>query len=172
MTFAIFSDLHDNVANLDKILNYCKGKNINTLICAGDLANRETFNHLLKNFSGNLYYIFGNNEVFLFQPQDDLDEIQKENPNIKIFNDVTGDFNLENLKIGITHFPEKAEEMAQAKKYDLIFFGHTHRPDIQEFDKTLLLNPGEAGGAYQKATFAIFDTETKKSKLILLENLK
>ncbi len=172
MLLAVFSDLHDNLANLHKILNYCSKNKITTLVSCGDLANRQTFDYLLKNFAGDFFYVFGNNEEFLFHPQDDLESLSRANPRFHFFPQKIGTFKIESLHIAITHFPYLASRLAQEDKYDFVFFGHTHKPDIQKINKTILLNPGTAGGVSYAPSFAVIDTSSLKPQLVLLNEIK
>ena len=51
-------------------------------------------------------------------------------------------------KIGITHDPgalfgmDKMVRLARKHGFDVLIFGHTHKPFIKEENKTLFLNPG------------------------------
>jgi len=60
MLIAITSDIHNNSANLKKVLDYCNSKKIGTMICCGDLASLETLDFLNDNFPGEIFYCFGN----------------------------------------------------------------------------------------------------------------
>ena len=60
MQVAITSDIHNNLANLKKVLDYCNSKKIGTMICCGDLASLETLDFLNDNFAGEIFYCFGN----------------------------------------------------------------------------------------------------------------
>ncbi|MCX6797241.1 MAG: metallophosphoesterase family protein, partial [Candidatus Doudnabacteria bacterium] len=59
----------------------------------------------------------------------------------------------------------------ESQKYDFVFHGHTHKPWQETIGKTIIINPGTLAGLFNKATFAVFDTETKKAQLILLEKI-
>ena len=48
MTFAIISDIHDNLANLKKVIDYINKNKIGKLIISGDLTNPETLSFLRK----------------------------------------------------------------------------------------------------------------------------
>ena len=39
MLIAIISDIHDNLVNLTKCLNWCNANKIKTIICCGDITN-------------------------------------------------------------------------------------------------------------------------------------
>ena len=60
MLVTIISDIHNNEVNLKKVLNYCKKNKIGNIVCCGDLASEETLNFLCDNFSGEIFYTFGN----------------------------------------------------------------------------------------------------------------
>lgn len=64
MKIVIVSDIHNNEANLKKVLDYCAresaGRRIETIICCGDLASKDTLDFLCNNFSGTVHYTFGN----------------------------------------------------------------------------------------------------------------
>jgi putative phosphoesterase len=60
MLIAIISDIHDNIPNLKKALDYCMLNKIEKIICCGDLASLETLDFLNDNFGGEIFYTFGN----------------------------------------------------------------------------------------------------------------
>ncbi|MEK7072483.1 MAG: metallophosphoesterase family protein, partial [Patescibacteria group bacterium] len=75
------------------------------------------------------------------------------------------------LQIAFCHYPEKAKELAQSAKYNMVFYGHTHKPWIEKIDHTILANPGTLGGMFSKATFSLLDTESNNLELKILENI-
>jgi uncharacterized protein len=171
MKFAIISDVHDNLANLEKTIKYINKNKIGKLLISGDLTNPETLYYLKKIFKGEIYYVFGNNEEYNLQGNMCFEEYEAVDKNINIFKK-TGEVIIDNLKIAFTHYPEIAKNLAKSKKYNLVFFGHTHKPSIENINKTTLLNPGTTGGIFYQPSFAIFDTKTKKPELVLLNELK
>jgi predicted phosphodiesterase len=55
------------------------------------------------------------------------------------------------------------------QEYDLIIYGHTHKPDIRRERRTLAINPGETGGWLTgKSTVALFDPATREAEIIRL----
>ncbi len=170
MKFAIISDIHDNLVNLNKIINYCSINKIETIICCGDLASFETLTYLKDKFHGKIYFVLGNMDEDYLTEKTKMDNFKKENKNIKIFNKI-GEFTIDKFKIAITHFPEIAVDLARSRKFNLVFFGHTHRPTIENIDNTTLLNPGTSGGVLYNPSFATFNTMKKKPELVLLNEL-
>ena len=60
----------------------------------------------------------------------------------------------------ITHTQFSLDAYIRSAKFDVIVYGHTHRPDIHRQGKTLIINPGETGGwVTGKATVAALDPE-------------
>ncbi|MEW5900743.1 MAG: metallophosphoesterase family protein, partial [Acidobacteriota bacterium] len=70
-------------------------------------------------------------------------------------------------QILLLHYHFSVGTYASAGKYDVIIFGHTHKPDIRREGKTLLLNPGEAGGWLTgKSTVALLDPKEQEAEII------
>lgn len=171
MKFAIISDVHDNLANLKKALNYCKKNKIKTLVCCGDLATFDTLLFLRDNFDGKIYFVLGNIDDDHLKNESQMENFKKNNKDMEIFGE-TGEIEIGGLSVAITHFPKIAKKLFAESKYDLVFFGHTHRPDIKENDKTKMINPGTTGGVFYQPTFAVFDTEKNDAELVLLNEIK
>ena len=165
MKIAIISDIHDNLANLQKVLDYCQKEQIKTIICCGDTASEETLEFLQTNFSGKILLVPGNMDAGYW----DYDDLSKKfaGANLKIFPDI-GKAEFDGHKVAFVHFPEKARELAVSGKYDLVFYGHTHQPWEEKIGHCRLINPGNVANIRYPATFAVWDTDSGKLKLIRL----
>jgi len=168
MKIAIVSDSHDNVPNIDKMLAFCKKEKIETIIHCGDVCASDTLEYLADNFTGEIWWTSGNVHGELdvmvgFQKNLPKLHYLKDNSLVVIPNVV--------LKIGLTHFPDVAKQMAETKKYDFVFHGHTHQPWETTVGNCKVVNPGTLAGMFNKATFAVLNTETKNLELKLLELL-
>lgn len=162
MKLAIISDIHDNLANLGHFFEIIKKEEVEKIICCGDVCNSETLMYLSENFKGETVLIGGNMEIYE----------EGETSKYKNINYLGryGKIVLENIEIGICHEPSFIENiLKENKKIDFIFYGHTHKPWISTKNKTTLINPGTLGGVFQRASFAIFNTETKDVKLKLIQ---
>lgn len=166
MKIAIVSDSHDNLANIYKMLAFCKKAKIETILHCGDVCSPSALDHLARNFIGQIFYVLGNVHGEL----EETEEINKKRSNLVFLGD-QGDPKIEgvNLKIGMAHFPEVAKQIAETKKYDFVFHGHTHQPWEETVNNCKVVNPGTLAGMFNKATFAVLDTETKNLELKLLE---
>lgn len=159
MKLAIVSDTHNNLANFKKAINWIKKEKIRLILHCGDIANQETIDEATKYFDGEMKFVKGNADY-------DLDLPDKMEVELK-----DSSANSEQTKIAFVHFPDIAKKMAQSGKFDLVFYGHTHRPWDEKVGETHMINPGELAGQFYKATFAIYDTATEKLELKILEQL-
>ncbi len=153
MKFAIVSDTHDNLKNFNKAIDFLNKENISLILHCGDICKQETIDEAVKNFNGEIKFAKGNGDY-------QLDEIP-DNQSI----------GLGGKKIFFVHFPDIAKKAAESKKYDLVFYGHTHKPWEENIGKCRLVNPGELAGQTYKPTFAIYDTKTDILELKILERL-
>ena len=122
---------------------------------------------LNDNFSGEIYYTFGNMDNDQLRLQENI----KTYKNTKIFKDY-GETNIEGKNIAITHYSQTAEELCKSEKYNFVFYGHTHKPWTQKLGECIMLNPGNVAGEIYPPTFAIWDTENGKFELIRIHDLK
>jgi uncharacterized protein len=160
MKFLIISDIHDNLVNLKKSIFWGKNEKVENAICCGDVVNAETLKYLSENFKI-IYLVRGNLEIY------DESEIKKYK-NINYLNRF-GVFEVDGRAIGACHEPWFIKNVLEIKKCEVIFYGHTHEPWIEEKDGITMANPGTLGGVFNKASFAIFDGETGKLELKILE---
>jgi uncharacterized protein len=167
MKVAIISDIHDNQINLQKVLDWCGSNSITSIFCCGDVTNLETLEMIVNNFSGDIYLVRGNCELY-----DEKDIVPKGHDKIlsikycgKIAN-----FKLDKYSIGLCHEPYLINKVLD-KKCDIIFYGHTHKPWIEDRGDTKIVNPGTLGGTFSLGTFAVWDTENGNLKLLRVENL-
>ncbi|MBI5072089.1 metallophosphoesterase [Candidatus Falkowbacteria bacterium] len=166
MRIAILSDSHDNLPNIEKALDWISRENIKFIIHCGDLAAPSVLSQvIMPKFSGEFHFVHGN----VGDPEL-LEKVAKNFPNVKIHGEI-GKIEVDGKKIAFTHFPEKAQELAKKGTFDLVFYGHTHKPWEEKIGQTRLVNPGTLAGMFYKATFAVYDTETDKLELKILERI-
>lgn len=72
-------------------------------------------------------------------------------------------------RIYLAHLHHQIESLAQSNRYEVIIFGHTHRPEIRRVGQALLINPGETGGWLTGlSSVAIFDPVRLEADIIYL----
>jgi len=166
MKIAIVSDSHDNIPNIEKMLDFINKNKIDLMIHCGDLAAPSIISEELgPKFKGEIHFIHGN-----VADRELNEQFAKNFDHVTCHGD-SGEIEVEGKKIGFCHYPNQAEELAKTAKYDLVFYGHNHTPWEKQIGKTKMLNPGTLAGMFNKATFAVYDTKTDKAELILLERI-
>jgi len=152
MKIAIIADTHNNWANCKKAIEWIKKENIHLILHCGDVCNQEMIDESKNLFNDEIKFVKGNGDFNLDLP----DKMELE---------------LEGKRIAFTHFPDLAKKLSQSGKFDLVFYGHTHRPWDEKVGETHMINPGELAGQFSKATFATYDFETGELELKILERL-
>jgi len=180
MKIAIISDVHNNDVNLKKVLTYCAQNSVEKIICCGDLADMETLDILNDNFSGDIFFTFGNmdNEHLREHEFEDPEKSDSKSDSgarkykhTFIFRKF-GETEIDGKQIAFIHFPREAKALAETGQYDFVFYGHTHKPWTELVGKCTLLNPGNVTGDFYPPTFAVWNTENDKFELIRIHNLQ
>lgn len=176
MKIAIISDTHDNIPNLKKVLDYCKENEIQKLIHCGDLAEIETLDFIKENFSGDIFWTYGNMDL---GHSADYPFADGKYRSVNIFSK-HGEIEIANKKMAFVHYPDYAKKLAESGKYDFVFYGHTHMPwtekvvsdDGNIMKEVEMLNPGNVSNQRCQPTFAVWDSLTEKFSLIRINELK
>lgn len=164
MKIAVLSDIHDNIKNLNKALQLIKQEKCGAIIFCGDYCSPTTFKTLAE-FDLPVYAIFGNVDGAKYEI---MTAVLENNYQIEQKNDLL-EIKFGGKQIAICHKPEFALGLAATRKYDVVFYGHTHKKEEIKMGRTFLINPGEIYGGMGKATFAIFDTQKETVKFIEIE---
>lgn len=157
----IMSDSHDNLDAVKKVVRFFKDTNCELVIHAGDFVApfaAKELGHLLCPVKA----VFGNcdgEKKGLEKAIKPFGEI-KEAPFV---------FSHADRSMLITHIHVSVDRLAASGRYQAIFFGHTHKPEIRTAHNTLLVNPGETGGWLSgKSTVAVLDPKTWEAEIVAL----
>lgn len=165
MKIAIISDTHDNLATLDKFLAYTAQNPVDAIIHCGDIAEGDTLTRLAQGFSGKILAAFGNMDY-----RDSVHASAAKLPNVTLFESF-GQTGPGRQKIGFCHHKETALAHLKKENFDYLFYGHTHKPWMEQINGCILANPGTLAGMFYKATFSTLDTETNKLELKIIDRL-
>lgn len=165
---AVISDVHDNLVNLQKALDYIKKEKIDYLISLGDLQSLEAW-HTLDSLEMPVWVVMGNADKDIIGEKN-LRAILKNihfSPNV-----ATVGLAQKNIIFG--HYPEVIKKIIlnYPNKYQLALAGHTHCPWEEIINQTKFLNPGNIANIRYAPTFAIIDLANLKARLILLNEIK
>jgi len=168
----ILSDIHNNKANLLKAINLLNNKKVGQVFFCGDLTLAKTIDNF-KALKAPVKAVFGN--------VDRQDQILTRIKQLKI------DFNypkknhdiynltIDNKKIAMVHgHDNKILRNILNNRYDFVFSGHSHQPEIKKINQTIWINPGSICGYMDldkkltKPSLAVLDLKTSKSHIFYL----
>jgi len=150
MKIGILADTHDNLPKIKKAVRFFNRKRVNFVLHAGDYIAPFSVASLLKDLSCEFSGVFGNNDG----EQDGLTRISqgkiKRGP-LRI--------NLGGRTIILVHDIHSIN--LTSEEAQLVIFGHTHKPEIQQKHSSILINPGEcAGWLSRRSSVATIDLST------------
>lgn len=162
MRIAVLSDIHDNIWNLEKVLNRVKKEKCEAIIFCGDFVSPFVVTQLVD--SGlPIWAVFGNNEGDRYS----IADIEYKNlEQLHLYDRGLFEFELEGKKFAAYHYELIARHAARTEEYNAVFYGHTHQAKVEKIRKTILANPGEVMGKDGKCTFGIYDTKGNKFKIV------
>lgn len=165
MLVAIISDIHDNIPALQTCLNWCANNNIKKIICCGDICNLETLKYLSNNFAGEIFLVDGNGELYTADEAKSFTNI--------VYEGEIGFQILDNLIIGFCHQEKDFDKVLKktGNHPDFLFYGHSHKPWLENKNGIFICNPGNISGTFYGSTFATLDTKIKKLELKIINNL-
>ena len=159
MLIGIIADTHDNLMYTKKAIELFNNRKVEHVIHAGDYTSPFTLK-VFKQLNCKYVGVFGNNDgdkLLLLQRSEGNIHNQ---PYICTF---TG------KKIIIMHEHHIVDALADSGHFDLVIYGHTHKPDIRKVNNTLIVNPGEAGTwLYGTSTVALTDLNKMEAEIIEL----
>lgn len=163
MKIVIISDIHDNLVNLEKCLAWCNKGGAEKIVCCGDVTNNETIEKISQGFSGEIFLVRGNCEIY-------------DKDCLLVYENITDGgrtaiFEIGGKKVGVCHEPFLIKEIFAKGRPEIIFYGHTHKPWIEESQGIKIVNPGTLGGVFTRATFAVWDTNKSEPGLKILDLL-
>lgn len=158
MKVGILADSHDNGECAAEILSLFLKERVGTILHLGDVCAPP----ILEPFCASgipLQGVFGNNDV-------DRGGLQKISGNR--FHRGPHICEIAGRKVLMSHvFDELEREIGEGGKFDLIVFGHTHRPLTMRVGRALVINPGEACGFMSgRSTCAVIDLETMVARIL------
>lgn len=160
---AVVSDTHDDLKNIREFLDILKNYDIKTIIHCGDMTSSETADFFLTNFSGDVHLIAGNaiiNEPVVANHCQTSGHCQ--------FYSNFGELTIADWHLAFCHFPELAKNLVASGDYNFVFYGHTHKPWLEQKAGIFMVNPGTLKGDLRQASFALWDSSTGKIELKIL----
>ena len=161
MKIGVVSDTHNNLKNIETIINLFNEIKVPIVIHTGDISNANTLEQFSK-LNSKLIGVYGNND----RNELGLKEVAQKNK--FQFQDPPKKISLLDKEIVIFHEPDKIDQfLSQNKLIDVVLYGHTHRYENNTRNGVLFFNPGESAGM-QKGSNAIgiLDLKNMEAKRI------
>ncbi len=160
MLVGIMSDTHDNLPAIRKAVEFFNKENVELVIHAGDFVAPFVAREL-KGLKAPLKGVFGNNDgerKGLYEALGIYDEILE--------------IEADGMKMAVTHGTDErvVRALARSRLYDVVIVGHTHKYEIREEGRTILVNPGEVCGYVSGVkSVALLDTRRREVRIINIE---
>ena len=161
MKIGVVSDTHNNLKNIEIIINLFNEIKVPIVIHTGDITNANTLEQFSK-LNSKLIGVYGNND----RNELGLEEVAQKNK--FQFQDPPRKLSLLDKEIVIFHEPDKIDQfLSENKLIDVVLYGHTHRYENNTKNGVLFFNPGESAGM-QKGSNAIgiLDLKNMEAKRI------
>ena len=159
MLIAVISDSHGNKDSINKIKK--KISNADVLLFLGDGENDLA--EITNDFTGEVFAVRGNCDITGKYPEEQILEIQGK----KIF---ICHGHRYNVKYGYNSIYYRGKEIGA----DIVLFGHSHIPIIEEYNGIILMNPGSIshGMGRLNKTLGYIDLIDDKAPIIYIKELK
>jgi len=160
MLLGVISDSHDNMPKIETATRIFRERGVKHIVHAGDFVAPFTAAPFVA-LGCPMTAVFGNNDGekrFLREKFSPIAEIH----------DIAACLELAGKKICVVHEPYLLKALDASGEFDVIVYGHTHKAEVRQ-GKTLVLNPGEAGGwVTGRCTVAMVDLTSMAVELIEL----
>jgi putative phosphoesterase len=157
----LMSDSHDNLPAIRRAIAVFRDARCDLVLHAGDIVAPFSMRELAS-LDCRLRAVYGNcdgEKPGLAAAAEAIGEI-REAPFV---------FPHAGREILLCHIDSAVPEYVASGKYDIVVFGHTHKPEVFKRGRTLAVNPGETGGWLTgKSTVALLDPEKMEAEIIAL----
>jgi len=162
MLVGVFSDVHDNIDNLERVLDEFNERDIDTSLFLGDFCSPIPATIMGESFNGIIHCVFGNGDGDPFTIQRFVNE---EHDNL-LLHGVNAEIEVGGSQVALTHYPLYGQALARTGDYSAVFSGHTHSVNRERFGNCLWLNPGEVMGVEGQPTCAVYDSDSNDAEVI------
>ncbi len=154
----LVTDTHDNKASVEKAVALFNAREVGLVLHGGDYI--APFNaRWMADLEAPMVGVFGNNDGEKFGLRAQFESIGP-------IHRAPYALEQEGKRLLLMHEPDEVEALAASGVYDAIIYGHTHEIDLRS-GKTLVVNPGEAGGwTTGRATVGILDLRSMEVEIV------
>jgi len=158
MRIGVVSDTHNNLRNVERIVELFRGADISRVVHTGDITQPPTL-HALARVEVPIVGVFGNNDEreALLETAAGLAVELRDPPFV---------WEIGPRRVLVAHDPVELEA-APEPGCEVVLHGHTHRRTVECSPERLLFNPGEcAGHLAGRQTVGVVDLDTLQPELL------
>ena len=161
MRIGVVSDTHNNLKNIDFIINLFNEETVDLVIHTGDITQATSLDRF-KELNCEICGVFGNND------RNEIELIEFVRNQGLNFCEPPHIIEKGDKKIVIFHEPDYIHDFLSLNDdIDLVLHGHTHRFREDFFGQTLIYNPGESAGMLKgKNAVGIIDLDNLNARRI------
>jgi hypothetical protein len=168
MKIGIISDTHDQLPLIESAVDIFNSEGTELVIHCGDWISPFTLIPF-KRLNCKVRAVFGNNDGdrirHLWKAKSLGLEIEYEDRFLEM--EVSG------RKLAVIHgdYFKLVEALTLSGQYDAVFYGHNHKPVIEQIGETLRVNPGafiNADDTAHRPTVAIYESQENEARHIFL----
>ena len=157
MLIGFVSDSHDDMDALKRAVSLFNGRGAGHVVHAGDLLSPFTV-EVLGGLKAPLSAIYGNNDGDRLLLRERFGESVHRPPYR---------FSLEGRRLVVVHEHHVVDTLAKSGEFDLVVYGHTHRPDVRRIGESCIVNPGKAARLYRgRSTVGLMDLTTMETEIV------
>ena len=138
MQIGIMADSHDHHGNVLQAIEIFNKHKVDYVLHAGDIVSPFTAKAFADLKIIKFIAVFGNNEGEKLFLKSTIESFRGEIHEYCYKGQIGG------KEIYMTHTDHNVKEVAKSQMYDILIYGHTHKQDIRQVGKTLVINPGES----------------------------
>ncbi|MEM1586537.1 MAG: metallophosphoesterase [Candidatus Bathyarchaeia archaeon] len=158
----IVADTHDRLQAIDLAVRRLNNENVDVVLHAGDYI--APFAVLrFEPLKAKLIGVLGNNDGDHNLLRKRFEEIGAQ------LHGKFAELNIGGLRIALIHGEDDIllKALINSNYYDIVVHGHTHKAEIYNVGRTLVVNPGEACGYLtERATIAVLDVERRSAEIL------
>ncbi|GAB4389938.1 MAG: metallophosphoesterase [Thermodesulfovibrionales bacterium] len=157
MEIGVISDTHDDMEKIARAVDLMNERGVARVIHAGDIVSPFTF-EVLGGLRAQFTGVFGNN---------DGDRLLLREKSRGALHNQPLFLTIEGRKIVVLHEPDLVEPLARGGEFDVVIYGHSHKPDIRKVGNTLVVNPGKTARLHKgSSTAAVLDLRRLEAEII------
>ncbi len=163
MLVGLIADTHDCLPMVEKAVKRLNEENVGLVLHAGDYVAPFVIPKF-KDLKARLIGVFGNNDG----DRELLKRRFSENKSLELHGNFA-EIIIDGLKVALLHGHEEEllKALIESGGFDVVVYGHTHKVEVYQKGRTLVVNPGEVCGYLSgKSTIALFDTVKREVRLV------